>query len=339
MKTKAAVLRKVGGPLIIEELEIPKLCKGQVLVKILCSGLCRSQINEIAGRKGREFIPHLLGHEASAVVIETGKGVKKVKSNDYVMASWIKGSGLDAPTVKYRASDGSVVNAGAVATFCNFAVISENRLVKIPKNIDPIVASLLGCAVPTGAGVIDKLGIKSGQKLAIFGIGGIGASALMRAQMLGVQCTAVDVIEWKLEWACNLGVFAAFHPDDPFYSEETPLGNFDYAIECSGNKAAMKMAFECLKNDGTAIIAGNLKPGEKISIDPYELVKGKKLRGTWGGECFLDEDIPFYASEYLTGNFPIEQLITKIYSLDRINEGLEDLEKGRLIRGVVDMTA
>ena len=336
MKTKAAILRNVGGPLIIEELEIPKLAQGQVLVRILYSGLCRSQLNEIAGRKGREFIPHLLGHEASGVVVDIGEGVKKVKPNDYVVCSWIKGGGLDAPIVNYKSNSG-IVNAGAVATFIEFAVISENRLVLIPREVKPDVASLLGCAVPTGAGIIDRLGELHQKKIVIFGIGGIGASALMRALVLGAQCTAVDVIEWKLEWARNLGVFAAFHPNDPFYPEETPLGNFDYAIECSGHKAAMEMAFECLKNNGTAIIAGNLAPGERISIDPFELVKGRKLRGTWGGECFLDEDISFYASEYLKDNFPVEKLITKVYSFNQINEGLEDLEEGKLIRGIVKL--
>lgn len=328
MKTKAAVLRNIGGPLVIEELEIPKLAQGQVLVKIFCSGLCRSQLNEIAGRKGREFIPHLLGHEASGVVADIGEGVRKVKPDDYVVCSWIKGGGLDASIVNYESNNG-IVNAGAVATFSEYAVISENRLVKMSKGINPITAALLGCAVPTGAGIIDRLGELHQKKIVICGIGGIGASALIRALMLGAQCTAVDVIEWKLEWARNLGVFAAFH---------SPVGNFDYAVECSGNKAAMEMAFECLKNDGTAIIAGNLEPGEKISIDPFELVKGKKLRGTWGGECFLDEDIPFYASEYLKGNLPIEKLITEVYSFDQINQGLKDLEEGKLIRGIVKIS-
>lgn len=336
MKTKAAVLRNVGGPLIIEELEVPQLARGQVLVKIFCSGLCRSQINEINGRKGKEFIPHLLGHEASGEVVETGAGVTKVKSGDYVVASWIKGLGLDSPIVKYGSKNG-VVNAGAVATFSEYAVISENRLTKIPKEIKPIPAALLGCAIPTGAGIIDRLGDLHQKKIIIFGIGGIGASALIRALALGAQCTAVDIKQWKSEWARNLGAFATLPPDSIFYPEKTLSNGFDYAIECSGNKEAMEMAFNCLKNNGTAIIAGNLKPGEKISIDPFELVKGKKLRGTWGGECFLDEDIPFYVSEYLKGDFPIEKLVTKTYSFDEINEGLKDLEDGKLIRGIVEI--
>lgn len=331
MKTKAAVLRNIGGPLIIEELEIPKLEAGQVLVKVLYSGLCRSNINEINGRKGSEFIPHLTGHEASAMVIEVGDGVTKVGEDDFVVCSWIKGSGLEAQAVRYKSGKG-LVNAGTCSTFSEYAVISENKIVRICKEVKPDAAALLGCAVPTGAGIIDNEILKLKQKIAVFGIGGIGASALMRATVLNrdLNCVAFDVVPWKLIWAnVRLGVRAVNA------NHFNHSGIFDLAIECSGNKSAMEMAFNCLKNDGTAIIAGNLEPGEHISIDPFDLVKGKKLRGTWGGECFLDKDIPFYAKEYLKGKLPIGKLITKIYSFDKINDGIKDLEEGNLIRGVV----
>ena len=334
MKTKAAVLRNIGGPLIIEELEGPKLEKGQVLVKIFYSGLCRSNVNEINGRKGKEFIPHLTGHEASGEVIDVGDGITKVKTGDYVVCSWIKGAGLNSSGVKYQ-SDNGIVNAGSAATFCEYAVISENRLVKIPKGINPEVASLLGCAVPTGAGIIDSNAMGFTHKLAVFGIGGIGVSALMRAAGRGVECIAFDVVPWKLNWARENIIVEAIDADNVSCGLTEFYGFFDFAIECSGNKVAMETAFKCLKNSGTAIIAGNLESGEKISIDPYDLVKGKKICGSWGGGCFLDRDIPFYASEYLEGNFPIEKLITKIYPLDNINEGIKDLEAGKLIRGVV----
>lgn len=315
--------------MVIEELEVPKLEKGQVLVKVLYSGLCRSNINEINGRKGAEFIPHLTGHEASGVVVEFGDGVTKVREGDFVICSWIKGSGLEAQAVKYKSGKGPV-NAGTCSTFSEYAVISENKVVRISEEVKPDAAALLGCAVPTGAGIIDNPGMKSGQKLAVFGIGGIGASALMRAVSLNMDCVAFDVVSWKLVWAkVILGVMAT---DSSHFNHS---GVFDLAIECSGNRSAMERAFNCLKNDGTAIIAGNLEPGEHISIDPFDLVKGKKLRGTWGGECFLDKDIPFYAEEYLKGNLPIGKLITRVYSFDQINDGIKDLEEGNLIRGVV----
>ncbi len=334
MKTKAAVLRKVGGPLEIEELEIPKLNRGQVLVQILCSGLCRSQINEINGRKGKEYIPHLLGHEASGFVVEIGDGVLKVKPDDYVVCSWIKGSGLKSSAAIYYQSKTGMVNAGPVATFASYAVVAENTLVKVSKKLSSPVAAILGCAVPTGAGMIDNFGISGkGKKLAIFGIGGIGTSALLRAVSLGVDCVAFDVISWKLEWARGLGARVS-----SFFDAHEFFGHFDFVIECSGNKIAMETAFQCANKGGTTIIAGNLKPEEKISINPYELVEGKKLMGAWGGGCFIDKEIPLYADEYLKGKMPIDKMISKIYSLDRINKGLGDLERGELIRGVIDMS-
>ncbi len=336
MKTKAAILRNVGGPLVIEELEIPTLEKGQVLVKVLYSGLCRSNINEIKGRKGREFIPHLTGHEASAIVVDLGRGVEKVVVGDYVVCSWIKGLGLEASSVKYQ-SDKGMINAGAASTFMEYSVISENRVVVIPKEVGPDLASLLGCAVPTGAGIVDHYGITKGHNLAVFGVGGIGASALLRAVSLDVDCFAIDIVPWKLQWARkNLGVHAVF--TDEFMAYREPMDTFDFAIECSGNKLAMEEAFKCIKISGTAIIAGNLESGEMISIDPWQLMLGKTIDATWGGGSFLDKDVPFYACEYLSGRLQLDKLLTKIYSFDEINEGLKDLEEGKLIRGIVKIS-
>ncbi len=333
MKTKAAVLREVDKPLVLEELDLPKLLSGQVLVKVLCSGLCHSQLNEIKGWKGREFIPHLMGHEASGIVIEVGEGVEKVKEDDYVAISWIKGAGLDLHPPVYRSPQGKV-NAGSSATFAEYAIVSENRVVKIPESVEPYVASILGCAVLTGMGIIDGLDICDKNKVIVFGIGGVGASSLMRIQSLfpNIHCVAVDPLTWKLEWAKKeLGVNETRGP-----SEE--LQGFDLAIECSGSKSAMERAFECLNDKGTAVIAGNIGPREKISIVPFDLLKGKKIVGSWSGDCFIDNDIPFYVSLYLARRLPLKKLITKIYPFEKVNEGLDDLRRGSLIRGVLKIS-
>lgn len=332
MITKAAVLRNIGGPLVIEELEIPRLQSGQVLIKVLFGGLCQSNINEIRGEKGAQFIPHLTGHEASGEVMEVGEGVSKVKPGDYVACTWVRGSGLDAPLVSYQSKVG-VVNAGACSIFSEFAVVSENRLVVVPRAVKPEVASLLGCAVQIGAGMVDKYEIKAGHKLAVFGLGGLGASALMRAAFLGVECYAFDIVPWKLKWAKEeLGAIAV-DPSDPETAELK--GIFDYSIECSGSKIAMEMAYEFLKSNGTAIIAGNLEPGTKISIDYWGLLTGKVLRGTRFDMCSPDQDMPFYAERYLDGSLPINKLVSKIYELDNVNTGIDDLMSGRLLRGVI----
>ena len=129
---KAAVLNKLKKPLEVKNLKIPKLSKGQILVKIFYSGICRSQIFEIDGYRGKDkWLPHVLGHEGSGVVIDIGDGVKKIKKNDQVILTWIKGKGIDADNPTYT-SNNSKINSGKVSTFSNYAIVSENRVVKIP---------------------------------------------------------------------------------------------------------------------------------------------------------------------------------------------------------------
>src|SRR3989344_4442265 len=181
MKIKAAVLRSVDTPLSVEELEVPALEYGQVLVKILATGLCHSQLNEIRGRKGAEHIPHLRSHEAAGIVIDLGKDVKKVKKDDYVVISWIKGDGIEADPIKYKKGE-ELISAGPAATFTEYAVVSENRVMPISNKVKPAIAALLGCAVLSGAGIAKNLNIQSGDTVAIFGIGGIGSSALLKAR-------------------------------------------------------------------------------------------------------------------------------------------------------------
>jgi S-(hydroxymethyl)glutathione dehydrogenase/alcohol dehydrogenase len=345
MKTKAAVLYKINGPLIIEELEIPQLKEGQVLVKILYSGICHSQINEIRGERGEDpYLPHLLGHEGSGIVEEVGPGVTKVKKGDYVVLSWIKGKGLNAPSCQYPKGD-LKINSGAIATFSEYSVISENRLFKIPKEIPPDIAALFGCAIPTGAGIIkNEINIKKGDSLAIFGIGGIGSSGLLYASSL--QCSkiiAIDINNSKLNFAKKIG---ATHIINPFkedvvarVKELTNGEGVDFAIECSGVKGAMENSFQVIKDNGKAVIAGNLKKGATISIDPFDLIKGKKIIGTWGGKTNPDEDIPYYAKKYSNYGFKPDKLITKKYHLNNINEAIGDLEKGEVIRALVELKA
>src|ERR1700692_3777356 len=145
MKTKAAILYQVNKPLVLEEIEIPRLVHGQVLVKIIYSGLCHTQIDEIKGLKGEDkFLPHTLGHEGSGIVEDTGSGVTKVKTGDHVVATWIQGTGAHVPSTTYIHSRDKTINSGAISTFMDRAVISENRLVKIPAEMPLRSAALLG---------------------------------------------------------------------------------------------------------------------------------------------------------------------------------------------------
>ncbi|MFA5087876.1 MAG: zinc-binding dehydrogenase [Candidatus Omnitrophota bacterium] len=340
MKTKAAVLYELHKPLIIKDVEIPKLRRGQVLAKILRTGICRAQYNEMIGLKGPDpFLPHLLGHEASAIVVKTGAGVKKVKAGDYVALSWIKGSGIEAGGAQYRCGD-EIINAGGVTTFSEYSVVSENRVTRISRKLSADVAAIIGCAVVTGAGIVNNtLHLSQGSSIAVFGAGGIGLSVILAAKYRGCSdIIAVDVKEDKLDFAKTLGATHTINiqTTDVLKSiREICKGGVDYAVDASGAKAAMETAFDAIRVGGTLVIAGNLSKDEKISIHPFELIKGKKILGTWGGETVTQRDIPAYVRAYLKGDFPIHKLITHQYRLEQINEAFEVLKRGEAGRIII----
>lgn len=345
MNTKAAVLCRIKEPLMLESLEVPELRRGQVLVKIAYSGICHSQLNEIRGLKGEDrFLPHTLGHEGSGIVEAIGAGVKKVKIGDRVVLTWIKGSGIDVPAAVYKREDGSSVNSGAISTFLTKAVISENRVVKIPEALSLKEAALLGCAIPTGAGiVINTANVSRGKKIAIFGMGGIGLSVLLAAKIKDASTIiAIDISEDRLKQASLLGATHALNAKKESVVEGimkiTDNKGVDYAVESAGKKEAMEMAFKSVcDKGGLCIIAGNILHGDTIQIDPFDLIKGKCIIGTWGGETQPDRDIPTYAEWVLSGKLDLKKMICRVYKLEKINEAIEYMEKDAVGRVLVDM--
>ena len=332
MKARAVVLYRINRPLEIIEIEIPKLKKGQVLVKILASGICRRQLNEVKGYYGEDkYLPHLLGHEGEGEVVETGEKVTKVKKGDYAVLTWIKGKGQEESFCQYR-SKGTIINAGAITTFSDYAIISENRLVKINKRIPARVGAVLGCAIPTGIGMLrHNLKVKRGSSIAIFGVGGVGASAIIGARMLGCKnIIAIDIDKGKLDFAKYLGATTTIN-----YLKDNFDFRVDYAVEAAGKKEAMETAFRVIKDKGTTVVAGNLKKGELICLDPFDLIRGKRIVGSWGGETKPDEDISYYGKQYLAGGLKIDKLITHKFKLKQINQALKMLEGGQVLGRMV----
>ena len=204
--SKCAVLRKPLEDLAVLNLEVPPLEHGQVLVEIAYAGICRSQIMEVDGLRGPDkYLPHLLGHEASGIVLETGSGVSKVKQGEKVILSWIRGDGLSVPGPKYKFKN-EIINSGQIATFGTVVIVSENCVFKVSKNTDLVMASLFGCAIPTGAGMVLK-GLPSNlahATTAVFGLGGIGISSLhVLASRKPKLVLAVDNDPAKLEVTTN----------------------------------------------------------------------------------------------------------------------------------------
>jgi S-(hydroxymethyl)glutathione dehydrogenase/alcohol dehydrogenase len=340
--TEAAVLRELSQPLVPLVLEVPALRPGQVLVDLAYSGVCHSQLNEARGRKGPDrYLPHTLGHEGSGVVRAVGADVSKVGPGDHVVVSWIKGRGMDVPGCVY-ASDRGPINSGPVSTFMGTTVTCESRVVRIPERMPLREAALLGCAIPTGHGmVLHMADLRAGQSLAVFGAGGIGLSAVLAARYrkAGV-IVAVDVVDRKLDEARRLGAThlvnaARVEPISAIRELTQGLG-VDVSIESAGRRETMEAAFGAVRDGGgLCIVCGNLPQGERIALDPFDLIRGKRIVGSWGGGTDPDRDIPRYAEMFLAGELDLESLVTREYGLAEINRALSDLEEGRLARALI----
>lgn len=342
---KAAVLYKTGQPLVVEEdIEIPELQPGQVLVKVAFSGVCHSQLMEVRGKRGEDrYLPHMLGHEGSGTVLEIGQGVTKAKRGDKVILGWIKGSGMDVPGTKYKKNN-ITINAGGVTTFSNYTVVSENRCIRLPDGIPMDVAVLFGCAIPTGAGiVVNRIKPKKGASVAIFGLGGIGLSALIATQLYKCSMViAVDVEDDKLNLAKDFGATHIINSakQDPVngIARITEGKGVDYSIEAAGKTKSIEAAFQVVRKfGGCCVFASHPDAGEKIEIDPYDLICGKNIEGSWGGSTNPDLDIPKLASLYSKKKLPLEKFLSHKYKLEQINNALDDLENRKIVRALIEM--
>jgi S-(hydroxymethyl)glutathione dehydrogenase / alcohol dehydrogenase len=342
-KTIAAILYQINEPLVVKEIEMPKLLPGQVKVKVFFSGVCRSQLMEARGGRGDDpWLPHLLGHEGSGEVIEIGEGVKKIKIGDKVILGWIRGEGAEAPGAKYM-HEGQVINSGRVTTFCTHTIVSENRLVKLPANLPMDVAVLFGCAVLTGAGMVfNELKPSAHESIVVIGMGGIGLSALMALVSLKCkQIIAIDISDEKLELAKSFGATDTINSTTQDVKKRIELltrNGADGCIESAGKVETIELGFSLIKKGGGRMYFASHPPdGQHIKIKPHELISGKKIFGSWGGACYPDKDIPHLAESFFSGDMALEGLITKRYSLNQINEALDDLQDGKVFRPLIFM--
>ena len=335
---KAAILVEQNKPLVVDEVELPSgLEYGQVLVKVCYSSICGAQINEIAGRKGPDkFLPHLLGHEGSGIVQDCGSGVSTVKKGDHVVMHWRKGSGIHAPTPKYTWK-GKPVNSGWVTTFNDAAVISENRLTAIPDDFDMRIAPLYGCAVTTGYGVVhNDARLKSGESIAVIGVGGAGMSVVLAASLVSANpIIAVDINDEKLELARKFGATHMINSTKTDPKKEIlkmfPKG-VDVAVDGTGIKAIRELSYEITNNEGRTVFVGVPDAQEKIEIDSFPLHFTKSITGSHGGDIDPAYVIPRLLDLQNTGRFDLSEMITHDFSLDQINEALDLIRKGEALR-------
>ena len=336
-ETEAAILIETGKPLKIETIRLPKsLTEGQVLVELITSGICGAQLNEIDAVKGPDkFLPHLLGHEGYANVLETGPGVTKVKAGDKVIMHWRPSQGKQSETPKYYLGN-AIINAGWVTTFNKHSIVSENRLTKVVTDLDQLFLPLLGCALTTALGVLkNDVNIRKSESLLITGFGGVGLSILQFAKVFGVEnITVVDINPDKEKSALELGAdkFVIFRNKEQCKKELSE--HFDFvgapsvAIETTGNVHAIELCYELTSEIGRVALVGVPKIGNKVSIYTLPLHFGKILTGSKGGQSNPDVDIPeiinlFQSKKLYISNFPIHSI-----DFENINKGITMIREG-----------
>ncbi|MDE2331465.1 MAG: zinc-binding dehydrogenase [Bradyrhizobium sp.] len=342
---KAAILVESRKPLIVDEIEFPDALEaGQVLVKVFHTSICGAQINEIAAVKGPDkFLPHLLGHEASGRVIETGPGVTHVKAGDTVVMHWRPSLGIQSATPAYR-WQGKKLNAGWITTFNEYSVVSENRLTTIPEDHDLKIAPLYGCAVTTAVGVINNdAALKLGESVVVFGVGGVGLNVVQFANLAGaVPIVAVDLVDSKLEMAKARGATHAINSGkvaDVAAEIRNILGpkGPDKVIETTGVKSVIETAYDLTHADGTCVLVG--VPNEKVTIHTLPIHFNKVLTGSHGGDCRPHIDIPRVIKLLKAGRVSFDGIITHEYPLAEINAALDMVRSGAAGRVLLNVGA
>jgi S-(hydroxymethyl)glutathione dehydrogenase / alcohol dehydrogenase len=340
---KAAILVESRKPLIVDEIRLPDALEhAQVLVRVQTSSICGAQINEIDAVKGEDkFLPHLLGHEALAEVVETGPGVTSCRAGDSVIMHWRPGHGIQSNTPAYLWR-GKKLNAGWVTTFNEYAVVSENRVTPVSSSIDRKSAPLLGCAVTTALGVVNNdAQIAIGESVVVLGVGGVGLNLVQFAAMAGAHpIIAIDRLDNKLQMALQFG---ATHPVN---SEASPdlakgiadivgSGGADKVIETTGVKGLIEQAYQLTSKKGRCILVG--VPREKVEIYTLPLHFGKVFTGSEGGQCQPARDIPRLVRLAEAGKISYEGIVTHEFPLDRVNDAIELMRSGSSGRIVLDM--
>jgi S-(hydroxymethyl)glutathione dehydrogenase/alcohol dehydrogenase len=339
---KAAVLETISAPLALRDITFDgPLMPGQVLVKFDFSGICGKQIEEIDGLGGEDkFLPHLLGHEGSGIVQDVGPGVTKVKKGDTVVAHWRKGSGMQCATPHYH-FNGKKINAGWVTTFNEYAVVSENRVTAIPADTDMTHAALFGCVVTTGVGaVFNTADVAAHDTVAIFGCGGVGLCAVQGANLRTPKMIiAVDVNDEALKLAQTFGATELINPTkvDPIarIKELTNGAGVTKSLVCTGNIKAIEQAIASTSVPGECMLVGVPPKGASITIDPFDVMHERTIKGSMGGGTYPDRDIPSYLNLLNKGKLNLRGLVTEVKTFDQINEAITNMKGPRPGRFVV----
>ena len=355
MGTPARVVVMPGapGPLEIQEITLSDPEPNQVVVRQFASGVCHSQLHQMHGPRRR---PGLLGHESTGVVLKKGSAVNHVDEGDMVLVTWVPRDAANASGAPARSSvdiGGGETVSTSVFTWADHTIADEQYVVGAPSNIATDVTAIIGCAVMTGAGaVLNTANVQEGDSVAIFGVGGVGLSAVVGAKMRGANpIIAVDLDDEKLEFAKRFGatdginagkvnaveaIHAMTGKPDQIASGGLPVTGVDFAFDCIGLKVTMEQIVPACRGGhfgacqgGTAVLVG--VPQTTVELNAGQmLAQEKQFRGSIGGSCSPDRDFPMFLDWHANGDLDLESMVTERYAIEDINEATTALEEGRV---------
>lgn len=363
MKMKAAILYEPNKPMRVEEVTIDDPQDHEVMVKLVATGICHSDLLLMKGEVPTQY-PVVAGHEGAGIVEKVGRGVVSVKPGDHVVLPAIFSCGKCRPCIQGQPTlcletlpahlMGGLPGGGkrlhkdkqdinvfySQGSFAEYVVVHESSAIKVRPDAPPDVVCLLSCRITTGVGAVAKrAGVRAGESVVIYGCGAVGLGAVMGAKLCGAgQIIVVDMVDDRLEMARKLGAKYTINA-----SRENPQqrvfeitgGGADYALECIGNVKVMMQAFGSLHSTGTCIIVGAPPAVDMVSFYPFEFLFGKIVKGTFLGNVWTAIDIPRFVELYMDGQLPLDKLVATYYRLDQINDAIEAVDKATVMRAVI----
>jgi len=367
MKTRAAVAWEAGKPLEIEEIDIEGPKEGEVMLRNVATGVCHTDAFTLSGEDPEGIFPAVLGHEGGAVVEEIGAGVQGLSVGDHVIPLYTpecgecsfcqsgktnlcqairatQGKGLMPDgTSRFSMAGKTIYHYMGTSTFSEYTVLPEIAVAKVSKSAPLEKVCLLGCGITTGIGaVLNTARVEPGATVAVFGLGGVGLSAIQGATMAKAgRIIAIDINPSKFELAKQMGATDTVNPQDHSIPIQEVIvdmtdGGVDYSFECIGNVNLMRSALECChKGWGESVIVGVAGAGQEISTRPFQLVTGRVWRGTAFGGCKGKSQLPGMVDQYMAGDIKVDEFITHTMGLEDINQAFDLMHEGKSIRTVI----
>ncbi len=367
MKSRAAIAWKAASDLSIEEIEVQGPKQGEVLIKMIATGVCHTDAYTLSGKDPEGIFPSVLGHEGGGIVEDIGPGVTSLKKGDHVIPLYVpeckkckfclsgktnlcqairstQGKGLMPDgTSRFSVGGETLFHYMGTSTFSEFTVVPEIAVAKVSKSAPLDKVCLLGCGITTGLGAVKNTAkVEAGSTVAVFGLGGIGLSVIQGSELAKAErIIGIDINPDKEEIARQMGATDFINPKD----YETPIqdviveltgGGVDYSFECVGSVSLMRAALESThKGWGKSVIIGVAGAGEEISTRPFQLVTGRSWLGTAFGGVKGRSELPLIVDEYMNGQIKVNEFVSETMPLENINQAFHAMHKGKVIRSVI----